>query len=327
MIIDSQFKPAWWLPGAHLQTIWPSLFRRDVHLDRTSEMLTLPDGDEIRLDWVADGDGPIVLMLHGLAGSSDSNYVKGLQLLAKQRGWRSVAVNFRGCGDFPNHRARSYHSGETTDIRFAFETIQQRFPKAKFAAVGYSLGGNVLLKWLGETQIQAFEATAAASVPLLLDACATHMDLGFSKVYRNYLIEKLKLNLQQKLHHLESIGRSDDVNYLKTLTHDLPERMSFWELDERITAPLHGFKSAKEYYTKSSSRQFLKNIQVPTLLLQAANDPFMPTEVIPKDDELSETITLEVSRSGGHVGFVSNKGFKPVYWVEQRIVGFLEKHL
>ncbi len=327
MRINSQFKPAWWLPGGHFQTIWQPLFRGEVSLERTSEVLTLPDGDEIRLDWVAEGDGPIVLMLHGLAGSSDSGYVKGLQLLAKQKGWRSVAVNFRGCGDFPNHRARSYHSGETTDVRFAFETIQQRFPDTKFAAVGYSLGGNVLLKWLGETKIKAFSATAAASVPLLLDACATHMDRGFSKVYRDHLIEKLKEHLQQKIEHLESIGRRDDAAYLIKLSKSVPKRLSFWELDERITAPLHGFNSAEEYYHQSSSRQYIKNIQVPTLLLQATNDPFMPAEVIPDEDELPETLTLEVSRSGGHVGFVASKGFRPVYWMEQRIVDFLADHL
>lgn len=326
MRIQSEFKPAWWLPGPHLQTIWPSLFRREVSIERTEELLTLPDGDEIRLHWVAEGDGPIVVILHGLAGSSDSKYVAGLQLLTKQKGWRSVAVNFRGCGDFPNHRARSYHSGETTDVRFAFQNIQQRFPDAKFAAVGYSLGGNVLLKWLGETQTTAFTVAATASVPLLLGDCATQMDQGFSRVYRDRLIRDLLENLDAKINHLESIGRKADARFLRSL-NNVSKRPSFWEIDEKITAPLHGFKSAKEYYERSSSRQFLKQIQVPTLVLQAANDPFMTPEVLPGEDELSDQITLEVSSSGGHVGFVSTKGIRPIYWMERRIVAYLADHL
>lgn len=326
MRVQSEFKPAWWLPGPHLQTIWPSLFRREVSIERTEALLTLPDGDEIRLHWVAEGDGPIVMILHGLAGSSDSKYVAGLQLLAKQKGWRSVAVNFRGCGDFPNHRARSYHSGETTDVRFAFQTIQERFPDAKFAVVGYSLGGNVLLKWLGETQTKAFTVAAAASVPLLLADCATQMDQGFSKIYRDRLIRDLLENLDDKIKHLESIGRKTDARFLRSL-NKVSNRPSFWEIDEKITAPLHGFKSAKEYYEKSSSRQFLKQIQVPTLLLQAANDPFMTAGVLPEDDELSDQMTLEVSPSGGHVGFVSTKGIRPIYWMERRIVAYLADHL
>jgi len=329
MFIKSTFKPAWWLNNAHLQTLYPALMRTTPPpLGLRRERLITPDNDFIDIDWCGEGDQPLIILLHGLTGSSRSGYIKGLQRTLLTQGVRSVALNFRGCSGEYNHSARCYHSGETEDIHFLYQTIRLREPETLLAAVGFSLGGNVLLKWLGEqgNKLSLF-AAIAVSVPLVLSACATKLDHGFSKIYRENLLRDLKHHIRAKQGHLEKLGERQEAGKIEQLG-DLSRIKSFWQYDDRVVARLHGFKNVQDYYQRSSSRQFLKSITIPTLLIQALDDPFMTEEVLPDVAELSSTIYLEITQGGGHVGFVAGETpFKPDYWLEQRIPEFLKQHL
>lgn len=322
------FKPAWWLKNCHLQTIYPSLIRKAPNPPESRrERLITPDDDFIDIDFCGTGDQPIVILLHGLTGSSQSGYIKGLQTALLNQGFRSAAINFRGCSGEANNRARCYHSGETEDTHFLYQTLRQREPDTPIAAVGFSLGGNVLLKWLGEhgANLDLF-AAVAVSVPLVLGVCATKLDEGFSRAYRKNLLNELKGYMSNKLRHLESIGHLDDAAKIKGLG-DLSPINSFWEYDDRVVAKLHGFQDVHDYYNRSSSRQYLKSIAVRTLLIQAVDDPFMTTEVLPKQEELSSQVQLEFTPHGGHVGFVTGIiPFRPKFWLEDRIPAFLHKH-
>lgn len=328
MLVHSKFSPAWWLKNTHLQTIYGSLIRRPPALQLRRERLETPDHDFIDVDFYGEGDLPLVILLHGLAGSSQSNYIKGLQPILLQQGFRSVALNFRGCSGEFNRTSRCYHSGETGDIDFLYRTLRQREPNTLMSAIGFSLGGNVLLKWLGEqgTQLNLF-AAIAVSVPFVLSECASKLDTGFSKLYRANLLAELKDYVHLKKQHLISLGLDKEADILKQLGN-LDKINSFWQYDDRVIAPLYGFKNVEDYYTQSSSRQFLHAIKVSTLLIQAKDDPFMISSVIPSLSELSSSISLEVTDAGGHVGFIS--GFhplKPTYWLEQRIPEFLNQVL
>jgi predicted alpha/beta-fold hydrolase len=292
------------------------------------ERLITPDHDFIDVDYCGTGKQPLVIVLHGLTGSSQSNYIKGLQTALFKQGLRSAVINFRGCSGQSNNRARCYHSGETEDIHFFYQTLRQREPDTLLGAVGFSLGGNVLLKWLGEqgTQLNLF-AAVAVSVPLLLGICATKLDSGFSRLYRTKLLDELKAYMDSKQRHLESIGQTQEAMKIKELG-DLSGIRSFWQYDDKVVAKLHGFKDVHDYYQRSSSRHYLKSISVPTLLIQALDDPFMTRDVLPRADELSPHVQLEFTRHGGHVGFISGCiPFKPDYWLERRIPEFLLKYL
>jgi predicted alpha/beta-fold hydrolase len=228
-------------------------------------------------------------------------------------------MHFRGCSGEPNRLARGYHSGETEDLAFVAETLQRREPKTLLAAVGYSLGGNVLLKWLGEIGGRAALAAAVAvSVPFDLKHCALRLESGFSRLYQWKLLHSLRHNTARKFSYIPCPVSLDGLDRTKT----------FHAFDALVTAPLHSFASADDYYTRSSSRQYLHNIGVPTLILQALDDPFMTPEVIPEPDDLSPTVTLELSEHGGHVGFVEgNWPWRPKYWLEKRIPGYLTQYL
>jgi uncharacterized protein len=329
MSVHTAFKPAWWLSNPHLQTIYPVLFRK-VPSPATyrRERLLTTDKDFIDIDFCGEGDKPLIILLHGLTGSSQSGYIKGLQHALLKQGFRSAAMNFRGCSGQSNDRARCYHSGETEDIQFVYETLRQREPDTPLAAVGFSLGGNVLLKWLGEQgQSVNLFAAVAVSVPLLLGVCATKLDKGFAKFYRGNLLQELKAYMDIKLQHLQGIGQTEEADKVKQLG-DLSGINSFWQYDDRVVAKLHGFDDVYDYYRRSSSRHCLKSISVPTLLIQAVDDPFMTSEVLPELDEMSAQLQLELTQHGGHVGFITGGvPFKPQYWLDQRIPEFLLGHL
>jgi predicted alpha/beta-fold hydrolase len=325
MPTKTTFKPAWWLHNSHLQTIYPALFRKVPNPpDYRRERLATPDHDFIDIDYCGAGKQPLVILVHGLTGSSQSVYIKGLQSALLKQGLRSAALNFRGCSGSSNNRARSYHSGETEDIQFLYQTLRQREPDTPLGVVGFSLGGNVVLKWLGEQgrHLDLF-AAVAVSVPLLLEVCATKLDNGFSKLYRGNLLDELKAYMHTKLQHLDSIGQDLEAMKVRALG-DLSDIGSFWQYDDRVVAKLHGFADVHDYYRRSSSRQYLKSIAVPTLVIQAIDDPFMTQEVLPGLDEISPLVQLEFTKHGGHVGFISGLiPFKPEYWLEQRIPEFL----
>ena len=318
---DDQFKPAWWLPNSHLQTLWPPIFRRSIrNLTLERERLELPDGDFIDLDWIdREKDAPLVLVLHGLEGSIDSHYAKGMLKTVSEEGWRGVFMHFRGCSGEPNRLPRSYHSGETGDINFVIRLLLEREPNMNLAAVGFSLGGNVLLKWLGETEnSNLLKAAIAISVPFELHKAASKIQHGFSKFYQWYFIRCLRDRLVVKF---QARPTSIDPSVMYQVN-------TMYDFDDKITAPLHGFSGVDEYYSIASSRQYLRSIQVPTLILHAKDDPFMSEDVIPENDELSPYVQLEISETGGHVGFVTGRyPWRPEYWLEKRVPSFLHEYL
>jgi predicted alpha/beta-fold hydrolase len=316
------------LDNAHLQTLYRAACCKSLTpLNLKRERLYTADNDFFDIDWYGKGDKPLVILLHGLTGSSQSVYISGLQLILEQQGIRSVALNFRGCSGEPNKLARGYHSGDTEDIDFLYQSLRQHEPDVPMAMVGFSLGGNVLLKWLGEQGHNiSLAAAVAVSVPLLLDKCATKLDHGFSKLYRYHLIQELKHFIRDKLHYLQEIGAHQEVSKILELG-DLSTIKSFWQYDDKVVARLHAFENVQQYYQLSSSKQYLDKIKIPTLLIQSIDDPFMTRSVIPAEEELSLSVSLEVTKSGGHVGFISgNIPFKPEYWLEQRIPEFLRQY-
>lgn len=325
---NTAFQPAWWLPGSHPQTVWQPLFRHRPRPATVRERLDTPDGDFIDLDWHGPTAGPVAMLLHGLTGSSVSPYIRGMQAALAGQGWRTVAMNFRGCGGEPNRTARGYHSGETGDLDQLYRTLRQRHPGRPLAAVGFSLGGNVLLKWLGERGHEAeVVAAAAVSVPLRLDLCADRLDSGFSRLYRNQLLRDLKLYVTRKRRHLEALGRKTEALKLEELG-DLSAIRSFWEYDDWVVARLYGFRDAHDYYRQSSSRRFLGDIRRPTLVIQARNDPFLSPVMLPEQAELPPLVQLEITQDGGHVGFVGGMlPWRPEYWLERRIPDFLAEAL
>ncbi|QBQ54911.1 hydrolase [Nitrosococcus wardiae] len=319
MIIPSNFRPAWWLPGSHAQTVWGSRFRPPFRVEFLWERLELPDGDFVDLAWSGQGKGPIVVVLHGLEGSYRSRYAAGLLRAVAQRGWRGVLLHFRGCSGEPNRLARSYHSGDTGDLQALLTILRQREPDTPLAAVGYSLGGNVLLKWLGEAGQQAdLTAAIGVSVPFELGRAAWQLEQALSKAYQWSLVNALKRSVRHKFRYRDC---PFDLQALEKV-------QTFKEFDDLITAPLHGFIDANDYWQRSSCRPFLRKIHIPTLILHSKDDPFLPQDAIPSASDLSPTVQLELSSGGGHVGFISGHWpWQPQYWLEERIPEFLSLYL
>ena len=322
MTVNSPFKPAWWLSNTHLQTLFPTLTRRLKTPIDGQERFELPDGDFVDLAWAINGldsNTPLVVLLHGLGGDANSTYVAGLLTAVNRCGWRGVLMHFRGASHEPNRLPRAYHSGDTGDIDCVIRAIAKREPQTKKAIIGVSLGGNVLLKWLGEQGSQSLvHAAVAISVPFKLGMVADRINRGFSRLYQAHLLGRLRFVFARKL---EKYADSFPISRNK-----LNSLRCFWTFDEHVTAPLNGFSHVHDYYRESSSRQYLVKIDTPTLIIHALDDPFMTPEVLPQPEELSETITLEVSHKGGHVGFISGKvPGKPVYWLEQRVPELLSQ--
>ncbi|MCW8890262.1 MAG: hydrolase [Sedimenticola sp.] len=318
MIQISAFKPAWWLSNPHAQTVWPFLFRNRPKLKARSECVELPDGDFLDIAWIDNQRGPFILIMHGLEGSLQSHYAANLINQLDRAGYSAVFMHFRGCSGKPNRKDRSYHSGDTKDFDFILDYIEQQSGRRVSAAIGYSLGGNVLLKWLGEAGARSRLSIAIAiSVPFVLGDTASRLETGLSKLYQGHLLSSLKQSYKTRFSKRPS---PLDVN-VETLK-------SFREYDNEVTAPLNGFRDVDHYYSDSSSRQYLKQIQTPTLILHAKDDPFMWPTTLPAQEELSESVTLEVSENGGHVGFVS--GAIPGvarYWLERRIIEELQQYM
>lgn len=313
MIVPSRFQPAWWLRSGHAQTVWPTLLRPRVRLPVRRERVSLADGDFVDVDWAGE-NGPIVIVLHGLAGSVDSHYVCGMLRAFVRRGWRGALLHFRGCSGEPNRLPRSYHAGDTGDLQAFIELVCAREPGTPLAALGYSLGGNVLLKWLGEQGGAApLAAAVAVSVPFDLAAATAQLARGFSRIYERRLLRCLQYSLMQKHAMMNLPWRGEEIAAISSLR----------EFDERVTAPLYGFRSADDYYTRASCRGFISGIAVPTLILHALDDPFMPASVVPQARQLPPTAVLELSSHGGHVGFVRGAPHAPQFWLEQRVPDYL----
>jgi predicted alpha/beta-fold hydrolase len=316
-IQPSTFRPAWWLKSPHLQTLWPVFFRQRPQLNLQHERVELSDGDFIDIAWHLRPDSPLVLVIHGLEGSLHSHYAQTLMQALHHAGFASVFMHLRGCSGTHNRLPGSYHSGRTADIAEVLTHLQQtqRMPNA---AIGFSLGGNLILKYLGETGANAgLQAAIAVSVPFQLQECACKLERGFSVIYGRYLVNKLKVSYRSKFSQMTS-PLAVDLNTLKTL----------FAFDDHITAPLNGFAGAEDYYSRSSSRQFLPHIQIPTLIIHAQDDPFMYPTTAPTETMLSNCVTLELTTHGGHVGFVAgNVPWRAEYWLETRMIEWLRLRL
>lgn len=325
--LSSSFRPARWLGNAHVQTLWAPLRRELPPLQRREEKLPLPDGDHLWLHWGAahPEDGTVVVILHGITGSSDSPYCRGLQLELDKLGVASVVVNARGNGGRYNDRAECSYAGETNDVHAALVWLEKQHQARRLIVIGVSLGGSRLLNYLAEDRV-ASSVTAASTVcvPLDLAICARRLDQGLSRIYRRHLINELVADFHARREHLrrhfpDQAPRFDAIG-------DLSDVRNFVEYDSRVIAPLYGFRDADDYYRQCSALPKLGRIKVPTLMIQALDDPFMTPAVLPRLGQLSRAIDLEVSRHGGHVGFVAGSFNKPEYWLEQRLVAWIMAH-
>lgn len=320
-----KFTPSFILKNKHIQTLYSSFFRKFTPLEVEIEKFSLKDGDFVECYWYNkpnNSNTPIVILFHGLAGSYYSPYIQGAMRELSKDGFSVVLMHFRGCSGVENKLPRSYHSGDTADAFSWISSLHTRFPKSKLFGVGYSLGGNMLLKLLGEKGDKAIlDAAISVSAPMQLDLCANSMNRGFSKFYQYILLKDLKRSLVQKF-QMHPMG-----NYLKIKKENIQNLNTFYKFDEAYTAPIHGFESAQDYYTKSSAKQFLKNVKRPTLIIHSLDDPFMGAEVLPNEDEISKSVELEVYPYGGHVGFISGTLFQPEYWLEKRISHYFKSFI
>jgi predicted alpha/beta-fold hydrolase len=319
---------AWWLPGRHLQTLWGRVGRARGLVTFEREVLTTPDDDDLVLDHVAGpADAPRVLLLHGLEGSSYAVYMQGLASLVARAGWRATVINFRSCARDPkrvrrtlkNRRPRLYHSGDTADLDFAARALAARERDTPLYAIGVSLGGNVLLKWLGETGARSpLEAAATISVPYDLAAAARHLERGVGRLYVGHFLKTLKvkaLDIMKRFPGQTELTDPDRIRFAQT----------FYEFDNRATAPLHGFATADNYYLRSSSLRFLPRIEIPTLCISSSDDPFLPAEVITRArDSASEDVTFKVTDWGGHAGFIAGRWpWRSSSWAEAEVMAWL----
>jgi len=312
----TEFKPAWWLPSPHLQTLWPALFRKRHLLDFRTEQVELADGDFIDLCWSKKSAGKVVLILHGLEGAMDSHYANGIFHELEKADYKPVFMYFRGCSGRINRLARAYHSGETGDVSTIVEHIKARTGDYPYAVIGFSLGGNVLLKWLGETgSANPVKKAVAISVPFRLHDAAKRLESGVSKIYREHLLKSLRQTYLRKFKKIKS-----------PLKINVDELRSFWDYDDKVTAPLHGFRGAQDYYDTCSSDQFLKHVEVPTRIIHSYDDPFMFVTTVPSKKMLNKKIDFIATKRGGHVGFISGRSPMSAYsWCERKIIEFLSE--
>jgi predicted alpha/beta-fold hydrolase len=321
----TEFAPAWFLPGPHFQTVWGRLTRPRKLVQFRRESLTTPDGDELLLDHVDSREPSPVhfILMHGLEGSSYSVYMQGILAVIARHGHSATAINFRSCARdprntlrmIPNRRPRFYHSGETGDFDFVARTLAARSPDVRHFAFGASLGGNVLLKWLGENPGQTvITAAAAISVPYDLGAGAKLLEESAAgRFYANGFLRTLK----------KKVRRADVARLLDVAA--VERTRTFREFDDAATAPLHGFTGADDYYLRSSSIHYVGRITTPALALNAEDDPFLPSSVLPRVKEAaSPAVDFRTTRSGGHCGFVGGgMPWRCEYWAEEFVVQWL----
>jgi uncharacterized protein len=320
----THFRPPRWLRNRHAQTVYGALVRLPVRLPLRHERWELPDGDFLDVDLLAapSPDSPVVVVCHGLEGSSKAGYVRGLMAQLRVHGMGAVAINFRGCSDELNRLPRFYHSGDTGDVAFVVERLRSDRPGRLIGLAGFSLGGNVVAKYLGERgEAVPAEVRAAAvvSVPFDLALCARTLDGAdfWSRIYRGRFLRRLrgkvlrKSRLHPSLPHVRARAAT-----------------TFREWDEHVTAPLHGFASAEDYWARSSSGPLLGAVRRPLLILAAEDDPFIPPEAIPRGAAAENPhLTLEVSPEGGHVAFVHGAPWSTVRHAERRAAHFLAEYL
>lgn len=317
------FTPAWYLRNRHVQTLWGKLVRRLPPAPTRLERWDTPDGDFIELHRIAGApEAPRLVILHGLEGTIRSHYAQGLLHEADRRGWGADLLIFRSCGGEMNKARRFYHSGETSDVAFVIDRLVAVEPSRAIVAAGVSLGGNVLLKYLGEKgeAVPAqLRAAAAISVPFDLARSSTQIQKGFARLYQWHFMRSLRRKAGTKLAQFPDIASADVLARTRTM----------YDFDDVITAPLHGFADADDYYRQSSSLFWLEGIRRPTLLLSATDDPFLPPDVFARVRAVAArnaSLTVEFAARGGHAGFIAAEGRRLRYFAEQRACDFLASH-
>lgn len=329
------YETPWWLPGGHLQTIYPYLFLRPTTPPYRRERIETPDGDFLDLDWIdAEPDAPTVVLFHGLEGGSHSHYASSLMHAVAARRWRGVVVHFRGCSGEPNRLPRAYHSGDADEIDWVLRRLRLH-SGGPVSVVGVSLGGNALLKWLGREQERALAvicAAVAVSAPMDLVTAGRRLGSGVCRAYGLNFLRSLKPKALEKLQRFPHLAQPGTVRRAFTLR----------DFDDAFTAPVHGFRNVDDYWTRASSIGELGLIDVPTLIVHARNDPFLPGRYLPSGAAGADAAQRQVDtpaanrkpavefdfpRHGGHVGFVSGPFPGKLSWLPQRVLGFIEERL
>ncbi|MEX0966337.1 MAG: alpha/beta fold hydrolase [Bacteroidia bacterium] len=317
-VISSTYKAPRLFRNGHLNTIVAALFRKVKGVVYERERMQTGDSDFIDLDWHRHGNRKLVLLCHGLESSANEMYMRGLAQAFRKRGWDAVAMNFRGCSGEPNRQFRSYHSGATDDLHEVLEHIRKRQEYRHLALVGVSLGGNVVLKYVGEQGEEiASDIVAAAglSVPCDLKAAALNMARPINRIYMNRFLKRLKRKILEK-------NAAHPGNLNTSQVHLITD---FRGTDDLYTAPAHGFADAEDYWAACSSKFFVEEIAIPALLITAADDPFFTPACFPfVAAEKKPNFYLEIPEHGGHVGFVT-RNFPEEWWHETRIAEFIEK--
>jgi predicted alpha/beta-fold hydrolase len=306
-----------WLPGGHAQTIYASRLRREPPPPLRRERVETHDGDFWDFDWLdaPDADAPLVVLFHGLEGGAGSHYARALMHALAQRGWAGVVPHFRGCGGEPNRLARAYHSGDHEEIDALLRAVHARNAARPVYAVGISLGGSALLNWLGRAEARAgewLEGAAAVSAPLDLTAAGVAIGQGLNRVYTQHFLATLK---PKSLAMAARFPGLLDAARIRTVR-------SMWQFDDAVTAPLHGFDGADDYWRRASSKRWLAAIRLPTLVLNARNDPFIPAESLAGPGDVSATVLLEQPAQGGHAGFPAGRFPGHVAWLPRRLLHF-----
>ena len=303
-----------WLPGGHLQTIYP-LTRRPAVPDYMRVRWETPDGDFLHADWIPKRDGaPLVVLFHGLEGDSRSHYARAVMNHLARIGWNGVVPHFRGCSGKPNRLLRAYHSGDSAEIGWILSRVAERYREGPVFAVGISLGGNALLKWLGEQGEDARQwiaGAAAVCAPLDLEISGLALGQGFNRLYTERFLRTLKAKALDKIASHPAAGLdADRIRKARTL----------YEFDDAFTAPVHGFDGVIDYWRRASAMPVLHGIRVRTLMLNARNDPFVPPEILPDPSTLPRRVTAEYPDTGGHVGFLRGAFPGHLEWLPERLV-------
>ena len=306
-----------WLTNGHLQTIVPAKLLAIPKVAFRRERWICPDEDFIDLDFIdAPPNQPLVVLFHGLEGSSESHYARALMASVRQRGWAGVVVHFRGCSGEMNRGPRFYHSGDSAEINWVLRRLHQQQPDRRLFVCGVSLGGNALLRWLGESGHQAdfVQAACSVSAPLDLAQGGAALSSGFNLVYTRVFLRTLKPKCLQKLQQFPGLFDRQRMLAAKNL----------YEFDNVVTAPLHGYRNTEDYWHRASGKHVLGDITLPTLVLNAMNDPFLPGRYLPVS--AAPGVTLEYPQHGGHVGFASAEWPANNMWLPRRVLHFFDQH-
>src|SRR5262245_33867602 len=319
-LLESDYQPPPLFFNGHLQTIFPTLFRSLNGVRFQRERIGTADQDFLDLDWSFVGSKKLGILTHGLGGDAHRSYILGMVKALNGIGWDALAWNGRGLSGEPNRTLRMTHSGATEDLQTVISHVKSKNAYSRITLIGFSLGGNITLKYLGEQGSKIdplIQRAVAFSVPCHLESCARQLARPFNKIYMARFLRILHDYVRAKMRVLP--GQISDEGFEKIKT--------FKDFDGRYVAPVHGFDSAEDYWTKSSCERVLDNIQIPTLLVNAWNDPFLTEECFPiKHARYHPFLLLETPKSGGHVGFISFNR-RGEYWSERRALSFLKQNL